>query len=78
MDHDVQKMKMTPAIGAALQSSKHWTDPWDKLNDQDQWLLALYGEQLMDKLGALDVVDSDLIPSSMVELIKRSRIQWDE
>ena len=36
MDHDVQRMKMTPAIGAALQSSKHWTDPWDKLNDQDQ------------------------------------------
>jgi hypothetical protein len=77
-DHDVQKINMTPAIDAALRSSKHWTDPWDKLNGQDQWLLALYGEQLMEKFGALDPVDPNLIPEGMVELFKRLRIQLDE
>ena len=78
MDHVVQEINMTPAISAALGSSKHWTDPWYMLDKQDQRLLALYGEQLMDKFGALDVVDSNLIPLGMVELFKRSRIQLDE
>ncbi len=52
MDYDVRKINMTSAIDAALRSSKHWTDPWDKLDEKDKWLLVLYGEQLMDKFGA--------------------------
>lgn len=77
-NHSVRRISTTPSIGAALRSSKHWTDPWHQLDKQDQWSLALYGEQLMDKFGALDVVDSNLIPLGMVELFKRSRIQLDE
>ena len=67
----------TPVIEAALQSSKHWK-AWKDLSVEEEWLVALYGEQLVDKFGALDVVDSNLIPLGMVELFKRSRIQLDQ
>ena len=67
----------TPVIEAALQSSKHW-NAWKHLSVQEAWLVALYGEQLVDKFGGLDVVDSNLIPLGMVELFKRSRIQLDQ
>ena len=78
MDRDQEGVNRTPAIEAALQSSKHWSKTWSDLSVQEQWLVALYGEQLIDKFGALDVVDSSLIPLGMVELFKRSRIQLDE
>lgn len=77
LDRERESVKQTPTIEAVLQSSKHWK-PWDELSVQEKWLLSLYGEQLVDKFGALDVVDPNLIPLSMVELFKRSRIQLDE
>ena len=77
LDRERESIKQTPTIEAVLQSSKHWK-PWDELSVQEKWLLSLYGEQLVDKFGALDVVDPNLIPLSMVELFKRSRIQLDE
>ncbi|KAF8631029.1 hypothetical protein AX15_002640 [Amanita polypyramis BW_CC] len=69
----------TPVIAGAIKSSnsEYWSR-WSKLSVEDQWLVALYGEQLVDKFGGLDVVDADLIPLGMVELFKRSRIQLDQ
>jgi hypothetical protein len=77
MDRGREAVHQTPVIAAALQSSKHWK-AWHDLSVQEKWLVALYGEQLVDKFGALDVVDSNLIPLGMVELFKRSRIQLDQ
>ncbi len=77
-DREQEDVNKTPAIEAALRSSKHWSKRWVDLSVQERWLVALYGEQLMEKFGALDVVDSSLIPLGMVELFKRSRIQLDE
>lgn len=77
-DKDQVSVNVTPAIEAVLRSSNHWPQELSKLNVQDKWLVALYGEQLIEKFGALDVVDSNLIPLGMVELFKRSKIQLDE
>ncbi|KAK2459511.1 hypothetical protein APHAL10511_008495 [Amanita phalloides] len=71
-------INQTPAITASLPSSKYWVKAWFRMSVEERWLVALYGQQLMDKFGALDVVHADLIPLSMVELFKRSRIQLDE
>ena len=70
-------MHQTPLIAAALQTSKH-RKAWHDLSVQEKWLVALSGEQLVDKFGALDVADSNLIPLGMVELFNRSRIQLDQ
>ncbi|KIL53999.1 hypothetical protein M378DRAFT_19109 [Amanita muscaria Koide BX008] len=77
-EREREKVNQTPAVEAALKSSKHWRKKWSKMNLRDKWLVALYGEQLVDKFGALDVVDANLIPLGMVELFKRSRIQLDQ
>ena len=76
-DRDREEVNKTPAIEAATKSSKHW-NKWFELSVQERWLVALYGEQLVDKFGGLDVVDTNLIPLGMVELFKRSRIQLDQ
>ena len=77
MDRGREAVHQTPLIAAALQTSKHWK-AWHDLSVQEKWLVALSGEQLVDKFGALDVVDSNLVPLGMVELFKRSRIQLDQ
>jgi hypothetical protein len=77
LDRGQEVVYKTPVIEAALQPSNHWK-AWRDLSVQEKWLVALYGEQLVDKFGALDVVDSNLIPLGMVELFKRSRIQLDQ
>ncbi|KAF8624366.1 hypothetical protein AX15_005913 [Amanita polypyramis BW_CC] len=76
MNRQREEIRKTPMITAALESSKHWSER--ELDVEDQWLVTLYGEQLVDKFGGLDVVDADLIPLGMVELFKQSRIQPDQ
>ncbi|CAK5275795.1 unnamed protein product [Mycena citricolor] len=56
-----------------LQRSK-----WQPRDFYDRWVLALYGDQVIQKFGTLEAVDPNLIPVGMVHLFRGSRHQWDQ
>ncbi|PFH54057.1 hypothetical protein AMATHDRAFT_53860 [Amanita thiersii Skay4041] len=68
----------TPMINAAIQSAKYGSGQFTALSWYEKWLVALYGDQLVEKFGALEIVDSNLIPLGLVELFQNSRIKLDE
>lgn len=42
------------------------------------WILSMFGEELVKKVGGLEVMDPDSIPIGMVKLFKSSRIKLDQ
>ncbi|KAF4562975.1 hypothetical protein EYR40_007307 [Pleurotus pulmonarius] len=43
-----------------------------------RYVLALYGEELVQMFGSLELVDANLIPVGMVDLFKTSKLRWDQ
>ncbi|KAG5635186.1 hypothetical protein H0H81_012111, partial [Sphagnurus paluster] len=52
--------------------------PWVDLGWYEQWIVSLYGEEVVKRFGSLDVVDPTLIPVGMVQLFRTSRMKLDE
>jgi hypothetical protein len=40
-------------------------------------VISYYNNQLGEAFGSLEFIDMTLIPQSLVETIKRAKIQWD-
>lgn len=43
-----------------------------------QWLLAMYEEEMVQTFGDLEIVDPQLIPVGMVDLFRQTRISWEQ
>jgi hypothetical protein len=54
------------------------TPTWGSLGPYDQWILALYGEEVAKHFGKFALVDSELIPLGLLEIYKSSRVKWDQ
>lgn len=51
---------------------------WSSFNSYEQWVISMYGEEVIRKFGGLQVVDPDLIPIGMVQLFRTSRMKLDQ
>ena len=73
-------VEKTPRLTAALEETKsdEAEDFWNDLSGYRRWVLSMYGEDVVEQFGGLEVVDPNLIPVGMVELFKTSRMKLDQ
>ncbi|KAH9476993.1 hypothetical protein JR316_0010909 [Psilocybe cubensis] len=68
-------VELVPKVKEALvQTSKSWVF----MEWHEQWVVSMYGDEVVKRFGGLDVVDPDLIPVGMVQLFRTSRIKLDQ
>ncbi|KAF9543838.1 hypothetical protein CPC08DRAFT_824122 [Agrocybe pediades] len=51
---------------------------WDTMGWYQQWVVSMYGEEVVKKFGGLEAVDPNLIPVGMVQLFRGSRMKLDQ
>ncbi|PPQ65030.1 hypothetical protein CVT24_008178 [Panaeolus cyanescens] len=54
------------------------SEGWESMSFYDRWITSVYGEEVVERFGGLDVVDQSLIPVGMVQLFKTSRMKLDQ
>jgi hypothetical protein len=52
-------------------------DEWDKMSAYQKWIVALHGDEMIEKFGGLNVVDKGLLPTGMVSMLRQSRFKWE-
>jgi len=65
---------ITPIIKQAQNASQSTKE----LDTYGEWVICLYGDELMKRFGGLDIVDPSLIPIGMVQLFRSSRMKLDQ
>ena len=58
-------------------SVSHWKD-WAALDPEDKWVMRLYAEDLGEKFGALSIVDRNLLPSGVMQMMKQKKVVWQQ
>jgi len=51
---------------------------WNSMDWYEQWVVSMYGEEVVRKFGGLEAVDPNLIPVGMVQLFRSSRMKLDQ
>jgi hypothetical protein len=49
---------------------------WDIMEPYWKWVAALYGPEVMERFGGLNIVDPGLLPMGMVSLFRDKRVKW--
>ncbi|KUJ19747.1 uncharacterized protein LY89DRAFT_640958 [Mollisia scopiformis] len=49
---------------------------WSRLSEYQQWLVQLYGSDMIHRFGSLNVVEKGLLPTGMVSMFRESRFKW--
>ncbi|KAH8200915.1 hypothetical protein TruAng_004924 [Truncatella angustata] len=49
---------------------------WNTMEPYWKWVTMLYGPEIQDRFGGLNIVDSDVLPMGMVRLFKEKRVEW--
>jgi hypothetical protein len=44
----------------------------------EEWIVAMFGEEVVRKFGGLEIVDPTMIPVGMVELFRNSKMKWKQ
>lgn len=58
-------------------SHSHWLG-WGALDPENQWIMHLYAEELKEKFGALSIVDRNLLPSGVMQMMKKRKVVWQQ
>ncbi|KAG6841514.1 hypothetical protein C0991_010128 [Blastosporella zonata] len=72
---ELECVQETPVVESFLSQAK---TKWNALDWYEQWIVSLYGEEVVKRFGGWEVVDSSLIPLGMVQLFRTSRMKLDE
>ncbi|KAJ4353910.1 uncharacterized protein N0V89_005641 [Didymosphaeria variabile] len=49
---------------------------WSSLLSEDKWIMHLYAEELKRRFGALSIVDRNLLPSGVMQMLKKKKVVW--
>ena len=52
------------------------TSDWTSMDAYWKWIAQMYGPEMMDKFGGLNVVDAGLLPIGMVSMFRQRRTKW--
>lgn len=53
------------------------TSYWGAMEPYWKWIAQMYGPEMCERFGGLNVVDSGLLPIGMVSMFREKRIKWD-
>lgn len=71
--------KVLNAIGALAHSTttlRGITSNWYQMEPYWKWVTQLYGPEMIDKFGGLNVVEPGLLPVGMVSIFQSKRVAW--
>lgn len=83
------KVALTAEIGAALNNVSDAAaglagnggiskGGWDSMNIYWRWVVACYGEGMVEKWGGLEVVRPGSLPVGMVDVWKSKKLKWEQ
>jgi hypothetical protein len=49
---------------------------WETLSSESKWIMHLYAEELKRRFGALSIVDRNLLPSGVMQMLKKKKVIW--
>ncbi|KAI2610585.1 hypothetical protein GGR54DRAFT_373931 [Hypoxylon sp. NC1633] len=49
---------------------------WNSMEPYWQWVAQLYGPEVMDRFGGLNIVEPGLLPMGMVSIFRDKRVKW--
>jgi hypothetical protein len=52
------------------------TAQWSSMEAYWKWITQMYGPEMIDKFGGLNVVDFGLLPIGMVSMFRQRRTKW--
>ncbi|ROT43755.1 hypothetical protein SODALDRAFT_327970 [Sodiomyces alkalinus F11] len=52
------------------------TSSWPQMEPYWQWVTMMYGPEIVDRFGGLNIVDSGLLPMGMVSIFREKRVTW--
>ncbi|KDR74024.1 hypothetical protein GALMADRAFT_141768 [Galerina marginata CBS 339.88] len=73
----IRPVALVPKVQETLALTSSRKD-WNSLDWYAQWVVSMYGEEVVRKFGGLEAVDPNLIPVGMVQLFRTSRIKLDQ
>lgn len=59
-----------PAGGRAIKQG------WHEMDASWRWITAMYGPEIIERFGELNIVDPGLLPMGMVGLLREKRVTW--
>ncbi|KAK5045082.1 hypothetical protein LTR84_010230 [Exophiala bonariae] len=68
--------KLPPASRGSRASKSGITKPFHRMKPYWKWVLAVYGSQIMEKYGSLQIVDAAQVPLGVVSVMKAGKIRW--
>ena len=68
----------TPLVRAAVGGRGWMEKKWREMSYYEKWIVGVFGEEVVDMFGGLEIVDRTLIPVGMVGLFKSSRMRWEQ
>lgn len=69
-----QALKHCGSSKAEVKSITHW----NSMNAYWKWVTMLYGPEMIQKFGGLEIVETGLLPMGMVSMFKSGRVSWQE
>jgi hypothetical protein len=51
---------------------------WSTMTPYWRWVVQLYGPEMIERFGGLNIVDRGLLPIGMVSLFRSGRVKWQE
>lgn len=48
----------------------------DNMSSENKWIMHLYAEELKQRFGALSIVDRNLLPSGVMQMLKKKKVVW--
>ncbi|KAF7556580.1 hypothetical protein G7Z17_g1325 [Cylindrodendrum hubeiense] len=52
------------------------TNSWNSMQPYWRWVSMMYGPEIVDRFGGLNIVDPGLLPMGMVTLFRDKRVKW--
>ncbi|KAF2446350.1 hypothetical protein P171DRAFT_471896 [Karstenula rhodostoma CBS 690.94] len=46
------------------------------MSSENRWIMHLYAEELKHRFGALSIVDRNLLPSGVMQMLKKKKVVW--
>ncbi|OAL36610.1 hypothetical protein AYO20_04226 [Fonsecaea nubica] len=68
--------KLPSATRGQKSSSTGIVKAFDSMNAYWKWILAVYGSQIVEKYGSIQIVDAAQVPLGVVSVMKGGRVRW--
>ena len=69
--------KVLGRINGVQKDAQGIVPPWSDMEPYWQTVAELYGPEIIDRFGGLNIVDPGLLPTGMISLLRGKRAKWD-